>query len=893
MLPGQEINKDVYAVNTGSIAAFVKESISGVLNYTFESPVVNLDTVNCVKLAPAEVTSIDGATTMEAGGTLAYTSVTEGTTGYIAPGTVVSARESEDPAVASRWTPTASGVYIFRRSIKPAQEAGEGYDPDFETNNPTATEEEIAANAALAPQPEKYTYAGYYYDKDTDSYYKIVIGSDPFRAYQEVEEDDGTMSFVFDVSVESDNLGGTATAGADGIIEGTPDIHYVMLNTVKDADVNFIYVAADDADNEYNGVPYLKVAFDNESGDMGAANAALEAANEALDAAQAALTEKQEALAALQTEYGPKSKALAEAEVALRNAEGAYNSAKSRYDQTKADYDYAVALKNATADLITAANARKAAEDTRETKLQDLIDAADAINYTGTTDTTNKLAKDQKDTFDSEVANFATNYGFSTLVPTAVENYINNNGPDGMSDLSGAKQNMESLRALWGQIQDLIDAIDTDYENLEAVTATGDKTTDTTPATINGYKTSLNNHVDALTTAIANYKATYAEFTAGVTEATLSGLTGTNNNSLTGMTFTDSTDAMDTAIGNYVSKYNDYYGYLEGDYATAVGNWANAVSDYNTAVSGAKTTYDVAIGTEQDEPNAFGGLVGDELEHRTLTDNGADLVRDYSAFAVNGLTAAPTNNPTIADNTANEAPDNNDETAYTLYEGGTAPTVAPEATFTQLTGDPDTATQQALGTAASSSGLYQAMTVAENALTAAQGAYDTANTNFPAADQATLAAAQAEYEAAQAAVAARQADVANVQANIAAAASNSQIQIDVVLDSKVNNGAADETWKFDTRTNNTAQADFYLDKILEAGETSPKLVDYVVLNKNTSSADYKDLTFDLNVELKSAQVAYSDDQRRYTADAVNANDDFAMTAAVDTTDNSTVTWTVT
>ena len=35
-LPGQTVNKDVYAVNTGNIAAFVKESISGNLTYTYE-----------------------------------------------------------------------------------------------------------------------------------------------------------------------------------------------------------------------------------------------------------------------------------------------------------------------------------------------------------------------------------------------------------------------------------------------------------------------------------------------------------------------------------------------------------------------------------------------------------------------------------------------------------------------------------------------------------------------------------------------------------------------------------------------------------------------------------------------------------------------------------------
>jgi len=52
-IPGQNINKDVYAINTGNIAAFVNEDVSGVLTYTVEQKVS--DPQGCVKLTADEV----------------------------------------------------------------------------------------------------------------------------------------------------------------------------------------------------------------------------------------------------------------------------------------------------------------------------------------------------------------------------------------------------------------------------------------------------------------------------------------------------------------------------------------------------------------------------------------------------------------------------------------------------------------------------------------------------------------------------------------------------------------------------------------------------------------------------------------------------------------------
>ena len=111
-IPGQKVNKDVYDVNTGNIAAFVNDDISGILTYTYETTVSTFDATNGVVLEDTALTDIDGATTMEAGAVLAWTDTDEPL------GTKVSARYDEDPAVAGRWTPNKNGDYIFRRTIK-------------------------------------------------------------------------------------------------------------------------------------------------------------------------------------------------------------------------------------------------------------------------------------------------------------------------------------------------------------------------------------------------------------------------------------------------------------------------------------------------------------------------------------------------------------------------------------------------------------------------------------------------------------------------------------------------------------------------------------------------------------------------------------------------------
>lgn len=203
-IPGQDINKDVYAVNTGNIDAFVKESISGKLTYTYEtltSTAPSGEATGYVELSSEDIAeeAIDGATTMEAGSFLAWTDTAE-------PLGEKSSARIED-GVENRWTPSAPGVYVFRRSID---------------NN-------------------TFSYSGYYYDGN-GKYYKIVLGDDTYPATV-----DGANR-VYDVITEQENLGTGIEVDSEGkIISGTPDFSFVKEETKSNIDVTLAYEAASTA----------------------------------------------------------------------------------------------------------------------------------------------------------------------------------------------------------------------------------------------------------------------------------------------------------------------------------------------------------------------------------------------------------------------------------------------------------------------------------------------------------------------------------------------------------------------------------------------------------------------------------------------------------------------
>ena len=109
-VPGQQVNKDVYAVNTGNVAAFVEEDVAGKLNVTFENYVSSFG-VNATDVEYVKVTD-DEKTSLEAGGYLIWTDTTE-------PIGEKNVKRTADNNTTSGnyWKPTQTGFYIFRRAI--------------------------------------------------------------------------------------------------------------------------------------------------------------------------------------------------------------------------------------------------------------------------------------------------------------------------------------------------------------------------------------------------------------------------------------------------------------------------------------------------------------------------------------------------------------------------------------------------------------------------------------------------------------------------------------------------------------------------------------------------------------------------------------------------------
>ena len=170
-VPGSEINKDVYAVNTGNIAAFVKEEVSGKLTITTEQVVTTsiadtgLATLTGSNFADCVTLDEDEIYVMEAGSYLAYkptastnvvgnqivaypagaSATTEkkyrnNTTGNVLTKTEYEAltegqdnyTEIEIGAAKTDFTPASEGLYVFRRSIVVAGDRSEQFSYEAE-----------------------------------------------------------------------------------------------------------------------------------------------------------------------------------------------------------------------------------------------------------------------------------------------------------------------------------------------------------------------------------------------------------------------------------------------------------------------------------------------------------------------------------------------------------------------------------------------------------------------------------------------------------------------------------------------------------------------------------------------------------------------------------------
>lgn len=404
---------------------------------------------------------------------------------------------------------------------------------------------------------------------------------------------------------------------------------------------------------------------------------------------------------------------------------------------------------------------------------------------------------------------------------------------------------------------------------------------------------------------------------------------------------------IDIVTQDFKKKYQDYYNANTTELPQAKANWEQALKDYNKAVNntdGAGKTYHDAIYTEQKkvdeyhsgkldngsidptkvvyQKNDYEGLTSDgtataaaDSDHWYLKDNKNDLVGWYAI-------QRPTNGDpsiTIYDGSNNFTGENlwktigSNEAALPTGTAGTDRaagnsgyypdknesndadiTKTYAATYDDAANGTNAYTRSYVGVAETDDTKFHTLVADKESkfptVSALEAAYKAVDVTTPetayANAIATTAAAKKDSERA-ATVSAGAQDAANA----AMAADESAIKINILLD----DAAENLDWTSALADGAHAQvADFYYNYILGAGETSEKLIDAVELDKSLTARDYKELVFDLNVKLDSAQVTYDNDQRTITTTAVEANDEFKMNPTVgrESTDGKgvAVTW---
>lgn len=253
-VPGQEVNKDVFAVNTGNIDALVKQTISSKITVTNEAEGDDLTKALPAKavklgtqysktqdaLSDSYTYSADEVTAIMAGSLLAYTNNTtdvtkvgrltvnvDGTTKTTTTPALTQAPTSGTaitPGVSTEgasFTPAGTGLYIFRRTIS-------------------------KTDSTSADTTETYTYSGFYFN-GTD-YYKVSLNDKALNALVDqgnngvltkaltktttTNDTTGETTEVFAVKdTEQDTVKGAAKYIVEDTVVATPVLTYEAEST--------------------------------------------------------------------------------------------------------------------------------------------------------------------------------------------------------------------------------------------------------------------------------------------------------------------------------------------------------------------------------------------------------------------------------------------------------------------------------------------------------------------------------------------------------------------------------------------------------------------------------------------------------------------------------------
>ena len=343
-LPGQEVNKDVYATNTGTVAAFVKETVSGVLTINNEKAVAGdtgKPTANSKELTEEERYAVEG------GAFLAYKP--SGSTAKLGDQIVTRPDDQDTADVNFDFTPDVEGLYVFRRSI--------------DVDNTKATAGGTGLDGADAARNDGYgaevfTYDAYYF-VPAKAETTTGAGDGKPAKYYKVSNLRVTEDTIADFAGDGKNTDGyvTVATGDYGFYEDVTDIAKNVALTYKKFD-------ADDADSGVKTGQYL-IATYNTGAETGVdLNADYKAAAQKLDDAR----HEYELAVELQTRAANASAA---ADNTLSTDTTALNDAKNN-------------LINALAAQATAAQAKATAQA-----------AYDALNIEKTKLTARKTALEQ------------------------------------------------------------------------------------------------------------------------------------------------------------------------------------------------------------------------------------------------------------------------------------------------------------------------------------------------------------------------------------------------------------------------------------------------------------------------------------------------------------------
>ena len=782
-IPGQEVNKDVYAVNTGNTAAFVEETVSGVLTVTKEVPKDTLS-ANSIKLTEAERYSI------EAGSYLALAP----TTSNHEKGTMVVAM-TPDPSNlngytegATDFTPDSAGLYVFRRKIS--------VDPTTKV--------------------ESFKYDGYYYDGH--DYYKITnLSVVPEAASYAGDNDktDGNLASATFKYVEEESTTGVPTLKYDS--------------------VNNRLVATYNVGNSSSNLQPLAKAYDD----------ALIAYQEALQEYQAALRGETSA----NSDIASKNQALQDAADALRTANNALQTAQNT-------------LTNANNTLATATaekNAAEAAVDDAKRTLYGYKDGGttnegdtqtEGTNSSGYYKTTSvygeyKAAEEADDSAQDAVDNARRGvYGYKDGGTTGAD--------DSLVEGSNSSGYYKTTSP-YGGWRAAHDAVPT---NVPDVTA--------------AFQNAFDTYVDA------KWASTDQTVKATVTDAR------GNKVSLTTVTY-DQLRSYNLGLNTGSAEYNYYELVVTEKEKKEALDAAQAILDAALAAKAVtaqkKTDADNAVAAAQEDiddanRDLYGYKDGGTTTEGDSQTEGTDSTGYYKTTSAYGRYKA-------ADDAKTAAQAGVDSAKLALYGHANGS----EAAIS--TSDPDGEADHYTST--SKYGDFKAKEKAYNDAVAAAGAaggpsatLNTARNNLAKAAQ-TKAEAEAAYESAS--------NDANPAAN--------EIKININLSDDVGTlGTTADKWQLLPETlvdtngdNKTDTARFYYTGILDAGETSSMLIDSVELDESVTNDMFKSFDFDLNVALKSAQIAYDADGK-ITPTAANSTLDANATVATPSSIDSAVNWTL-